>query len=138
MRIGMTGSRTPRTPVQLAEVRNFLEGHAGGQKVREFHHGDCVGADAQVAEIARELGYRIISHPPIDPKYRAFAPADIELPPDGYHERNHDIVNACDVLLVVPEGPEHLRSGTWSTARFARLLGKEGTIIYANGELEAL
>jgi thiamine pyrophosphate-dependent acetolactate synthase large subunit-like protein len=138
MRIGVTGSRTPRTPVQLAAVRDFLESHAGAQRILELHHGDCTGADEEVAEIARELGYRIISHPPIETKHRAFVPSYLELTPNGYHERNHDIVNSCDVLLVVPNGPEHLRSGTWSTARFARLIGREGTIIYPDGELDAL
>ena len=44
--------------------------------------------------------------------------------PKPYLDRNRDIVDACEVLLATPDGPERLRSGTWSTVRYARKIGK--------------
>jgi hypothetical protein len=46
------------------------------------------------------------------------------LPEREYLQRNRDIVDATDVLLAAPDGPERVRSGTWSTVRYAYRAGR--------------
>lgn len=61
---------------------------------------------------------RVIIHPPIDPKKRAWKNASMIMPEKDYMTRNQDIVNAVEVLIACPgEMTEQLRSGTWSTIR---------------------
>lgn len=86
-----------------------------------FHHGDCVGADAQAAEIAREVGYLIHGHPPDKDSQRAFFPSDILYEPKPYLERNKDIVLSSEMLIATPKEREEQKrgSGTWATIRFA-------------------
>ena len=89
----------------------------------EFHHGDCIGADEQAQAIVRELvpQCRLVIHPPSDPSKRAFCKADEVLPAKPYLKRNLDIVRRCSIMVATPyEVEEQLRSGTWSTVRYAR------------------
>jgi len=99
----------------------------------EFHHGDCIGADEEAAAIAVGAGYRIFSHPPLNAAIRAFTRADVELQPKDYLVRNRDIVDVADVLVATPAGLEVQRSGTWSTVRYARRLGKRTYIVMPDG-----
>lgn len=99
----------------------------------ELHHGDCIGADAMVHDIALKQfpHWRIRLHPPEDPKSRAFCHLR-EGKDDTYAERpyllrNGDIVQAADILIAMPRRihEEELRSGTWATVRRARKKGIE-------------
>jgi hypothetical protein len=102
----------------------------------EFHHGDCIGADDQAGNLAIELGYTIVTHPPTNESKRAFADYDIELPRKPYLERNHDIVNQTDHLIAAPkEMDEQVRSGTWATIRYAEKKMKDLTIIFPDGSV---
>lgn len=135
MIIGFTGTRNGLTEQQYAAVHGALAASLFDRIFKvEFHHGDCLGSDAQAAEIARNLGYRIISHPPIDPKHRAYVPADFEFIEREYLDRNKDIVD-CAMLLVATPGQwaEQQRSGTWSTIRYARRTGVPVLIVYPDG-----
>ena len=91
-----------------------------------FHHGDCVGMDEIAHGLAVGTLYSIDIHPPEDSSQRAFChtsmPARRAKP---YLKRNRDIVDASDILVAVPADPrkEELRSGTWSTVRYARKRG---------------
>jgi hypothetical protein len=50
--------------------------------------------------------------------------------------RNRIIANRCGVLFACPaEATEQLRSGTWSTVRYARKAGKPITIITPSGDV---
>lgn len=126
---------------------------AQGEQVQpgtvEFHHGDCVGADAQAHQLVRSLyadpeeGWFVVTHPPTDPKARAWCgvveydgPGD-QLFPKPYLERNHAIVDATDCLIACPDGPERERSGTWATVRYARRRGKRVVVIMPDGELNS-
>lgn len=119
--VGVTGSRTEPSADQVAWLREELAIlWAAGYRV--LHHGDCTGADATAHRIAHDLGYRIMIHPPDNPKHRAFCQRghdDWLLPERPYLTRNRDIVDACDFLLALPSGPEERRSGTWHTIRYA-------------------
>jgi hypothetical protein len=50
--------------------------------------------------------------------------------------RNRLIAARCDALLATPAEPDEvLRSGTWSTIRYARKEGKPITLILPSGEI---
>ncbi len=86
-----------------------------------LHHGDCIGADAEMHDIAAELGWYIIIHPPILQKYQAFKIGDESRSPGPYLERNKDLVNESSVLFACPKNMfEETRSGTWHAIRYAR------------------
>lgn len=124
--IGFTGTQTGMTPQQKDSLAFLLEEIQKQWKTRVasqfFHHGDCVGADAEAHEIALQIGFRIIIHPPSSPQKRAWCTRYVErrhmLP---YLERNRGIVDESILLIAAPkENQEILRSGTWSTVRWAR------------------
>ncbi len=123
MRVGFTGTSKGMNIDQLICVRTLL----GRFWQPDYaHHGDCVGADSQFHSLCEAFSRptRIVIHPPKDSKARAFRPSMFSRRPKDYLERNRDIVDACDVLLATPKGKEIQRSGTWSTIRYARKLGK--------------
>ncbi len=126
MKIGVTASRHGSTKRQREETRALLV----KLRATELHHGDCVGGDSEVCEIARDLGMRIVSHPPENPTYRAFVDSDESMPEAPYATRNAAIVAAVDILVALPrQQSEVLRSGTWSTVRRAYRDGVEVALI---------
>jgi hypothetical protein len=131
VRIGLTATRHGLSQPQKEALRSVLAGNAG-----TFHHGLCVGGDADGHAIARELGYRIVGHPPSDPKLRADLVCDEFRPEKPYLTRNKDIVNETSVLVACPaELEEQQRGGTWSTYRFARKLRRPTILILPDGRL---
>jgi hypothetical protein len=50
---------------------------------------------------------------------------------------NRDIVDATTALISAPNGHDARRSGTWSTVRYARRLGRVVTVIMPNGGVVA-
>lgn len=143
MKLGFTGTQIGMTPRQADAFRQFLE----SRDVSEFHHGDCIGADAQSHAIAIDRQIRVVVHPPVDPKKRAFVDetqteeewlsntmAIIVRPEKPYLDRNHDIVDETDELVATPKSVyEELRSGTWATIRYAHRVGKPVTLIMPDG-----
>ena len=131
---GFTGTQNGCTPAQLTALTGLM-----AQVVRQgdtWRHGDCVGSDAQGHQIARMRGAIIHVHPPTNPAKRAFCDGDVIWLPRPYIDRNHDIAERCDHLIATPKGPEELRSGTWSTIRYARRIGRPVTIIWPDGSME--
>lgn len=133
MILGFTGTSAGMSAYQRLALLKILEqGDVG-----EFHHGDCVGADAEAHDIADSMDISIVIHPPTDTRHRAYKTPKGDdwgdmmwLPPKPYLERNHDIVDACDKLIAAPkEDTEQLRSGTWATVRYARKVGKPVVIL---------
>jgi hypothetical protein len=103
-------------------------------EITEFHHGDCVGADAEAHHIAvYHLGVdRVFIHPPINPNRRAFCQSPNILPPEDYLKRDLAIVLATDRLIACPKaGDPAPRSGTWYTVRRAQERGKPVLILKA-------
>jgi hypothetical protein len=135
IRVGYTGTRRGMTLEQKVTLRRLLIQTRNGtdDSRAEFHHGDCIGGDAEGAWIATAIGYRIIGHPPTDPKFRAFFPSDEELDPLPYLQRDQVIVDTGGFLLACPHGPETRRSGTWTTVRMARRAGLPRIIIEPDG-----
>lgn len=126
--IGFTGTSKGMTNEQMSALHGALLYAKIAypiDRLWEFHFGDCVGADAEAAEIAYRLGYFLVSHPPFDPSARAFTKADRVWVPKTYLQRNHDIVDATDMLIATPRTSKEVqRSGTWATIRYARKLGR--------------
>lgn len=117
MKIGFTGTQRGMTDTQRTRVAELLK------RASEFHHGDCVGADAQAHELALALKIPIVIHPPENPNKRAWCQGGLVLPPKPYLERNQDIVDQTEILIATPFEAETLRSGTWATVRYARRRG---------------
>ena len=131
MIIGFTGTQRQITTQQFDQLVSEIE----KLKPTEAHHGDCIGADSVFHDICLTLGIPIVIHPPIDKSKRANCKGTLDgypliLPARGYLERNRDIVDASDELIAVPgEKTEKLRSGTWSTYRYAKKRGKPTHLI---------
>ena len=126
MKVGFTGTQTGMTPGQINALGEELKKHT----ISEFHHGDCIGADAQAHEIASSLGVTVVIHPPENPAKRAFKNGTLRNP-KPYLDRNHDIVDEADILIVAPSSnQEKLRSGTWATCRYARKTGTKFIVLW--------
>ena len=121
IKIGLTGSRVGLTTTQERALETYILGLEFDEAI--IHHGDCIGADVEAASIIRNLNkfkkVTTVLHPPDVSIYRAWDDADYSEPPKPYLDRNKDIVLSCDILLAFPDGPPILRSGTWSTVRYA-------------------
>lgn len=129
--VGITATRDGLSEKQktkfASDMRQLLR--EGNQIV--FHHGDCIGGDAEGDAIMRNLSLEfpervlIEIHPPLNDKYRAFCfqEGDIQNPEKHYIARDHDIVDASDEMYGGPRdhNKEEFRgSGTWTTIRYAR------------------
>mgnify|MGYP006263507589 CR=1 FL=1 len=149
MIIGFTGTQQGMTQFQKTELINIfnLKG------CTELLHGDCVGSDAQANELALQYGTEIFTiYPPDSYKKRAFCFDSKRLtqylrtptpyieqgdnvkvrwyPVEPYLTRNKKIVDACSLLIATPKEFKHtVRSGTWSTIRYAWKTKKDLVII---------
>ena len=140
MKVGVTGSQKGWTPAQKVQFQDLID----ELRVEEFHHGDCIGVDEQaVAEVRREHGEVIHTHPPINSTKRAMCGGHLYAPKE-YLDRNHDIVDSVDILIVVPATDEEIiRSGTWATYRYAMKGLQNGdvpvskvVVIFPDGRME--
>ena len=123
MKIGFTGSRHGMTKRQRDALRVLLT--TGLWQKPELHHGDCIGADSEAHGYAKYYGLRIVIHPPDVDRVRAGCNGDAKRRPKPYLQRNRDIVDETDCLVAAPATMrEQARSGTWSTIRYARKLGR--------------
>jgi predicted Rossmann fold nucleotide-binding protein DprA/Smf involved in DNA uptake len=130
MILGFTGTRAGMSYAQKTELARLLD-EKFRMNLGEFHHGDCLGSDAEAHAIAIEKGWRVVIHPPDKSFARAYCTGAVDtLMPSPFLERNHRIVNLCNVLIATPEyHVEQLRSGTWATIRYARQQQKQIIII---------
>ena len=135
--LGFSGTQRGTTSAQLAKAETMLRAFRD-LGADEIHLGDCIGSDAEIYEIAGHFGYRLIGHPPNNPKKRAFLTYHEIYPELPYPKRNRAIVLASGFFFATPnEDYEVLRSGTWSTIRYARTR-TAGGIILPNGILTGL
>ncbi len=132
--MGFTGSRNGVTEAQRKALMWLILHHMP----EAVHHGCCVGADAHFAAFCDSMGARpyMVGHPSdltdlTSPE--AVLACDLvhdRLPP---LERNREIVDACELLVACPDGPEQQKSGTWATIRYARKVGKQTHVIFPDG-----
>lgn len=136
MIIGFTGTQQGLTHHQHIALGDYM-GQVSWETGRPtLRHGDCIGADAQAHTLAFNLGWWIRTHPPVNARKRAFKKGHWTEAPYPYLIRNQHIVDKCDMLVACPKGPEELRSGTWSTVRYARRTHRLCTIIWPDGNTE--
>jgi len=118
------------TDVQFSKFCDVL----AGMLPDWFHHGDCVGADAQAHDAVQRAGVLIHVHPCTIADKRAWKVGNamsIPLPP---LDRNRMMVDECETLIATPgQMVEELRSGTWATIRYARKLRRAVHIIWPDG-----
>ena len=131
MKVGFTGTRRGMSGLQRGRLWELLYERGA----TELGHGDCVGADSEAHDVARDLALRVVVFPPSDPKFRAWRRGDEARDPAPYLERDRAIVDWADVLVAAPRGPEVLRSGTWATVRRARRRGVEVVVVGRDGRL---
>lgn len=133
MKMGFTGTREGMTDAQKATFSLILH-HCGP---REFHHGDCKGADADAHVGVSVVSFpcKIVIHPPENGDLRASCAGEVR-PVKGYFARNRDIVAETDALVACPKGPDTGRGGTWYTINYARARGKPVLIVWPDGRYE--
>jgi predicted Rossmann fold nucleotide-binding protein DprA/Smf involved in DNA uptake len=142
MNIGFTGTRRGMTAKQVSSVTDLIN----QLKPDKVIHGACYGADYDFHDICiKARGGYTVSRPPLIELYpsdientvadcRGFDISNPQLPP---LERNKRIVNASDRLIATPrEFEEVLRSGTWSTIRYAKKVGKIVYIVQPDGDIK--
>lgn len=139
LRAGFTGTRDGLTQKQQKALVDLLFMVAPYQ----LQHGDCVGADAEVHDMALVLGLQIVIRPPVEQRLRAWCgPTNahvIEYPAKPYLERNHDIVNNTDYLIGCPNTVTPVvRSGTWATIRYAAKHDKVVFLVFPDGRLDRI
>lgn len=137
MKIGVTGTRSGMNDHQMISFIEFMQSVVDGinPSTVEFHHGDCVGVDDQAAIVAKELGCKVICHPPEKDELRAFHQSDEFREPLSYFARNRKIVDETEMLIVVPYQNSHQTSGgTWYTHDYALKKGKPVFVIYPGPE----
>lgn len=141
MKIGFTGSRGGMTLMQRASVEALVRKY----RPAEIHHGGCKGSDEEFDNMCHELvagGHMdsslfVVVHPSSLKGWRGtWGPGRVldERPP---LERNHDIVDAVELMIATPKGVhEVLRSGTWSCVRYARSKRKDIYIVWPDGRVK--
>lgn len=145
--IGVTGTRGILSPHQKRWLKDELVTLDLSVRLVQLqhpvlHHGDCLGADAFAHELAVQLGWSVVIHPPLNSKYRAYcsiedahARASKILRERKYLARDRLLAARCSIILGLPGLPrgEHvtragnvkIMSGTWYTLEQAMDLGKE-------------
>ena len=138
MKLGFTGTRHGMTTAQLQAFTAYVR----RERPTRFHHGGCLGADAQAHRIVRVvlgLACPIEVWPSNIDGWRADIPGGagvlIHEPQDPLL-RNHQIVNLVDKLFVTPESAKEIyRSGTWTTYRYAKRVGRRIVLCNPAGEV---
>ncbi len=133
--IGFTGSRRGPTEDQVESLRKVLD-ELGN--VTAAHHGDAEGADAAFHKVCLERQIPVEIHPPRDEKDRAYCEGAVRVhEARDFRAQGQAIVNACKLLIAMPDGyKEKLRSGTWTTIRYARKIARKILIIWPDGTLK--
>lgn len=141
MIVGFTGTRAGMSTAQMETVTKLLK----DLKPESVVHGDCYGSDKEFHDICIKLQGsmtnpgppRIVIYPSTS-KTRAYCEgAELIYPPEAPLKRDMRIARGCDKLIATPkEFEEQIRSGTWTTVRYARFANKLVYIILPDGEIK--
>ena len=130
--ISFTGTRNGMTNKQKESLLTLLQSIEGDT----FVHGGCVGADEQAHQMASDLGCKTHVWPSNLDGLVAELECSVREDPMDPLERNKEIVEMGDVLLACPNSRRAvLRSGTWSTIRYAKKVGVPVLIVFPDGDV---
>lgn len=142
MNLGFTGTQHGMTPAQQNAVLALLAKIKTRFPEIELHHGDCIGSDTEMHQAFQRImgpDAKIIIHPPTNDAKRSFCKPAQEMEAKPYLDRNRDIVDATDGMIATPgEAVEQVRSGTWSTVRYALRKGRKVSLVLPSGEIRLL
>lgn len=138
--IAFSGTRKGMTALQTAKVLELLEDFPANSV---FLHGMCVGADAEFHRLVRRVslqrmaGFRIEMYPCDLRGWQAKGlVADYKHPEMKSLVRNRKMVDLASVLIATPfSNEEIMRSGTWSTIRYAKHTGKQLYLVNPDGRV---
>lgn len=144
MIVGFTGTRDGMSFAQSESLLRVLRGLCP----TEVHHGCCVGADAQLHNLAY-WDWPLYGHPgppgPLrmqisgvvdEPGFRFARNINgfcFLYPAKDYGARNQDIVRVCHVLVAAPAEMVEARGGTWQTVRRARKARRKIVVVWPDG-----
>lgn len=117
--LGFSGTQIGMSRAQVLAFIDYLQRHT----VVSFHHGDCIGADAQAHALVQQYSplTEIYIHPSTVKDKRAYC-KDATMVFSARHplHRNQIIIDLSTDFIATPkEVEEVLRSGTWATIRYA-------------------
>ncbi len=140
LKLGVTGTRYGLNDDQRLAITAWLQKPFWNRdwQLVEFHHGDCLGADVEVAAIVRELHplCHIVGHLPLKDDLRGFFESDDERKPLGYFARNRKIVEESNMLIGAPAHRNKSKGGTWYTINYARKNNVTTGIFHRDGKKE--
>ena len=126
--LGVTGTQSGMNAEQATKFEQYLkwwssDGTPDCPLTIELIHGEAQGVDTQAATIAQGLGITVST-------------------PDtqtGHFARNREIVDRCDLLVVIPWQDEwQSEGGTWYTHDYAKKKGVEVIVIWPSAEVHQL
>lgn len=124
MIVGSTGTKRGMTDAQWSTLGDLVAAQQTGpleNRISYWHHGDCVGADAQCHVLALQHKIPVHLHPMEPDHFRAYCRGALftNFPKDPL-KRNVDIARVIDKLFVTPKEFSNVtRSGTWHAVRKA-------------------
>lgn len=138
--IAFTGTQSGMVDGQLIRVIQLVRSFSL-QGYTRARHGGCIGADEEFDAICREADFHLTIHwstlhhkqmkRPSKQKEEVWIN---ELPP---LVRNRRMVEAAKLLIAAPSSyREELRSGTWSTIRYARKAELPTYIVFPDGSMK--
>ena len=138
--LAVSGSRHPLTLPQRVAADRLMKEAVLEEGFTHLHMGDCVGGDLYLTQVwaqYKTATSSVIVHPPSGFTLRANWPHYLSIrPPMPYLRRNQMMVHDSEALIAAPgQMTESVRSGTWSTIRYARQKGIPILIILPNGHI---
>jgi hypothetical protein len=125
---------TSAQKLSVAEILRAIDDAPRWDDICFAHHGDCVGADADLHDLCVARGWVTIGHLPVDATHRAFCAFTETRSPSTHMARNRAIVAESDVMIACPAEPEEQpRGGTWATVRMTRKAGKPLALVLPDG-----
>ena len=121
--VGVTGTQSGMNPEQAICFQKYLERWTEDGYLVDLIHGEAKGVDTEAATIANELGIIVLT-----PETQT-----------GHFARNREIVDRCDVLVVIPWQDEwQSEGGTWYTHDYAEKKGVDIVTIWPSAEVNQL
>jgi len=131
---GFTGTKHGMTRAQIAVTGYLFFTH----KISQLHHGCCMGADIQANTLAVLQDIETFGHPSNIANTQRSCELTKVFDPYPPLERDKHIVEAGEHgLIATPKtAVEQIRSGTWSTVRYARQANRPIWIICPDGTVK--